>query len=80
MPPRAASRSAEPPTAADLVARRELWPIREAAYRLGMHRASLYRERERGRLEIVRVGGRAYVTDKELRRYVAALERGEGVA
>lgn len=76
MPPKAAP----PPRATtpdDLVARRELWPVREAAYRLGVSTKTLYRRRDDGRLEIVRIGGRAFVTDKELRRYLAALERDE---
>jgi excisionase family DNA binding protein len=73
MPPNAAPDSSTPD---DLVARREIWPIREAAYRLGISTKTLYRERERGRIELVRVGGRAYVTNRELRRYVAALEAG----
>lgn len=60
-------------SAEDLVRRRELWPVREAAYRLGVTPKTLYRYRDRGLIEFVRASGRTFVTDKELRRYIDAL-------
>lgn len=69
-------RRTPPATTADLVAARELWPLAAAAERLGVSTKTLYRERDRGRLTIAYVGVRAYLTDKEIRRYIAALDNG----
>jgi excisionase family DNA binding protein len=63
-----------PAEIADLTVRRELWPLAEAAYRLGMCRQTLYRRYWDGEIKFVRVGRRVYVTDAEIRRYVANLE------
>ena len=58
----------------DLVRQRELWPVAEAAYRLGIHRVTLYRKAQDGEIRLVKVGRRTYVSDAELRRFVAAVE------
>jgi excisionase family DNA binding protein len=62
------------PTVPDLVARRELWPMKDAAYRLGVTSRTLYRWIQAGELKAVKVGGRRFVTNKELTRYADALE------
>jgi excisionase family DNA binding protein len=61
-------------TTEDLVKRRKLWPVAEAAYQLGMHRVTLYRLAERGEIRFVKVGNRTFVTDAELDRFVARAE------
>jgi excisionase family DNA binding protein len=58
----------------DLVQRRKLWPVAEAAYQLGMSRATLYRLVNAGEIRLVKVGGRTYATDAELDRFVARSE------
>jgi excisionase family DNA binding protein len=63
-----------PESTDDLVARRLLWPIDEAAYLLGCHRVTLWRRIQAGDLRVVRVGRRTWVPDAELHRYVANLE------
>jgi excisionase family DNA binding protein len=62
------------PTTEDLVKRRKLWPVAEAAYQLGMHRVTLYRLAAQGEIRFVKVGNRTYVTDAELDRFVARAE------
>ncbi len=59
-----------PPTTSDLVARRVLYPIREAAWELGVHRTTLYQRYKEGRLQLLRDGGRTFVHKDELDRYV----------
>lgn len=61
-------------TVGDLVARRRLYPIAEAAELLGMCRASLYNRRAEGKITFVHVGARTYVTADELERFIAAAE------
>jgi excisionase family DNA binding protein len=61
-------------TTEDLVKRRKLWPVAEAAYQLGMHRVTLYRLAAAGEIRFVKVGNRTYVTDAELDRFVARAE------
>lgn len=62
----------------DLIARRDLWPIRDVCARLSIGRSTLYREIRAGAIHTVKVGAKAYVTDRELRRYLRALERSNG--
>jgi excisionase family DNA binding protein len=61
-------------TTQDLVMRRKLWPVAEAAYQLGMHRVTLYRLMKAGEVRFVKVNNRTYVTDAELDRFVARAE------
>jgi excisionase family DNA binding protein len=61
-------------TTEDLVKRRKLWPVAEAAYQLGLHRVTLYRLAAAGEIRFVKVGNRTYVTDAELDRFVARAE------
>jgi excisionase family DNA binding protein len=61
-------------TTDDMVRRRKLWPVAEAAYQLGVHRVTLYRLEAAGDIRFTRVGGRTYVTDAELDRFVARAE------
>jgi len=61
-------------TTDELVRRRLLWPIDEAALQLGMSKRTLRRREVAGDLRVVRVGRRKYVSDKELQRFVANLE------
>jgi excisionase family DNA binding protein len=63
----------QPAETADLVARRQLWPVAEAAYQLGMHRVTLHKKMTAGEIRFVKVGRRTFVTDAELRRYVSNL-------
>jgi len=65
---------------ADLIARKEIWSIREAAFLLGMARSTLYLKIEQGKIRAVRDGGRRYITDAELKRYIANLDDGDGTA
>jgi hypothetical protein len=67
---------ARPPAVdvADLIARRQLWPIAEAAYQLGMSTKTLKRRAQADRIRITREGARLYVTDAELTRYLRDLE------
>jgi excisionase family DNA binding protein len=58
----------------DLVKRRKLWPVSEAAHQLGMHRVTLYRLMKAGEIRFVKVSNRTYVTDAELDRFVARAE------
>lgn len=82
MPPKTAqpAQPAEPApaTTADLVEARDLWPMPEAAYRLGVSIRGLYALVNGGDLATVRVGGRRFVADVELKRYVQALIVGGG--
>jgi excisionase family DNA binding protein len=61
-------------TTEELIRRRRLWPVAEAAYQLGMHRVTLYRLAKAGRINLTKVNGRTYVTDAELDRFVARAE------
>jgi excisionase family DNA binding protein len=58
----------------ELIRRRKLYPVAEAAYLLGMHRVTLYKLQKAGEIRFVKVGGRTYVTDAELDRFVARAE------
>ena len=58
-----------PTTTKDLVGRRLLYPLKEAAQMLGVSRPTIYSLYHAGNLEIVRVGGRSFVTNAELERY-----------
>jgi len=61
-------------SAAELVNRRLLWPIAEAAELLGISKRTLYRIADHGDLKIVKIGRYAYVSDAELRRTVENLD------
>ena len=63
--------SPPPPTTRDLVARRLLYPVKEAAQLLGIGRSTIYSLYHAGRLELVRIDGRTYVRSSELERYAA---------
>jgi excisionase family DNA binding protein len=73
-------RGARPPApdTADLIARRHLWPMPEAAYQLGISLRTLWRRVELGELRTTKVGARTFITDAELRRFVANLEAAAG--
>jgi hypothetical protein len=51
-----------------------LWSLPEAQHLLGISRTSLYRRIWDGRLMVIRDGGRAFISDAEITRYVEALE------
>ena len=57
-------------TAGDLIGQRLLFPVSEAAGLLGVHRTTLYDYVRQGRLELVRSGGRTFVTQAELTRFM----------
>ena len=79
-PTKAPARRAKPgtaPTTKDLTTERLLYPAPEAARLLGRHRTTLYHLAREGRLELVRDGGRTYVTAAEIARFLANLERVE---
>ena len=61
-----------PPTTRDLVARRLLYPVKEAAGMIGVSRPTLYKLYHQGRLELTRIDGRTFVRAAELERYAAA--------
>jgi excisionase family DNA binding protein len=61
-------------TTDDLLARRLLYPVAEAAELLGVHRTTLYTRHREGLIALVRVGGRTYVAADEIERYIAAAE------
>jgi excisionase family DNA binding protein len=61
-------------TTAELVRRRKLWPTNEAAYQLGIARSTLYDWERAGLINFVKVGGRTFVADAELDRFVARAE------
>jgi excisionase family DNA binding protein len=77
-PPRRARRHREPNqfavTTEDLIRRRKLWPVDEAAHLLGVTRPTLYRYEARGLIHFTRVEGRTFVTDTEIDRFVVAAE------
>jgi excisionase family DNA binding protein len=54
--------------------RRMLYPIDEAAELLGIHRSTLYRRAAAGEITLTHNGKRAFVSARELDRYVARLE------
>lgn len=58
-------------TTADLIRRRKLWPVEEAAHLLGVTRPTMYRWEAAGYLQFTRVDGRTFVADSELDRFVA---------
>jgi excisionase family DNA binding protein len=62
----------------DLVARRQLWPLNEVAYQLGISRSTLNRRLANGTIRRTRVDGRAFVTNKELERYLATIFQADG--
>jgi excisionase family DNA binding protein len=49
--------------------RRLLYPVKEAAQMLGMDRSTMYARARENRLELLRFGGRTYVSAAELERY-----------
>lgn len=61
-------------TTDDLIRRRKLWPIPEAAHLLGVNKTTLYRWADSGLIAFVKVGGRTFVADSELDRFVARAE------
>lgn len=61
-------------TTEDLIRRRKLWPTPEAAHLLGVDRSTLYRWARAGMLNLTKVGGRTFVADAELDRFVARAE------
>lgn len=61
-------------TTQDLIRRRKLWPTKEAAHLLGVDRSTLYRWAREGMIHLTRVGGRTFVADAELDRFVARAE------
>ena len=61
-------------TTGDLIRRRKLWPIPEAAELLGVTRSTLYRWERLGLINFVRVEHRTLVSDSELDRFVARPE------
>ena len=64
----------QPATTTDLIARRRLYPVREAAALLGMHRTTVYSRHREGLIEILRIGGRAYVSADEIERFITQAE------
>ena len=68
----AKTRASPPPTTRDLVARRLLYPVKEAAGMIGVSRPTLYKLYHQGRLELTRIDGRTFVRAAELERYAAA--------
>ena len=50
----------------------------EAARRAGIHRQTLSRAIKRGRIKIVEVGGRPYITPRELARYLRIKDKKSG--
>jgi excisionase family DNA binding protein len=56
------------------VARRLLYPVQEAADLLGVHRTTLYARHREGLIELVRIGGRTYVSADEIERYIRAAQ------
>lgn len=52
-----------------------LLTINEAAARLYVHRATLYRLVGDGKLRITKVRGRSFITEAELERYLRTAER-----
>jgi len=65
----------DPPasTLDELIRRRLLYPITEAAYMLGLSEKTLRRRIADGALETVRDGRRVFITADELDRYVTTL-------
>jgi len=61
-------------TTQDLIRRRKLWPLPEAASLLGVAKPTLYRWHDAGLIAFVKVGGRTFVADAELDRFVARAE------
>jgi len=56
--------------------RDELLAVKDAAkYLGGVHRSTVYREHQRGRIRFVKVGGSTFVRRSELDRYLRASER-----
>jgi excisionase family DNA binding protein len=72
-----AKQSPPPPTDNERAQRRDLWPLEEAMHLLGFSRSTMDRHRRAGSIRAVRVGSRVYVSDAELRRFVATLEAAE---
>jgi excisionase family DNA binding protein len=58
----------------DLIRRRKLWPVTEAAELLGVTKTTLYRWEREGYISFVKVDGRTFVADAELDRFVARAE------
>jgi excisionase family DNA binding protein len=61
-------------TTEDLIRRRKLWPPEEAAHLLGITKTTLYRWADAGLITLIRVGGRTFVADSELDRFVARVQ------
>jgi excisionase family DNA binding protein len=58
----------------DLIRRRKLWPVPEAAELLGVTKTTLYRWESKGYISFVRIDSRTFVADSELDRFVARAE------
>lgn len=52
---------------------RLLYPIPEAAHKLGLSRSKLYEMIARQEIRVVRIGGSVRITADELRRFVGSL-------
>lgn len=67
------TRAAEPATsdAPPPVPRQRLWPIADAAKELHCHPVTLYKRAQAGKITLVKLGRRTYITGDELDRYIA---------
>jgi excisionase family DNA binding protein len=61
-------------TTQDVIRRRKLWPLPEAAALLATTRVQLYRWNREGTIAFTRIGTRVYISDSELDRFVARAE------
>jgi excisionase family DNA binding protein len=57
-----------------LVQERLAYPVNEAAFLVGISRATFYKEIQRGAVKIIKIGASTRVPADELRRYIESLK------
>lgn len=45
---------------------RAAWPINEGAYRMGIHRVTVYKLAAEGKLRLIKIAGRTLIPDSEI--------------
>jgi excisionase family DNA binding protein len=51
---------------------RVAWRVNEAAFRLGVSRATIYKMASGGELRLIRIGGRTLIPDAEIKRLIGS--------
>jgi excisionase family DNA binding protein len=51
---------------------RAAWRVNEAAFKLGLSRATIYKMASGGKLRLIKIGGRTLIPDAEIKRLIGS--------